>query len=99
MPTSRRIAFDGPHVVGQLDAVDDDVPGLVPLEGVDAADHRRLAGAGRAADDDPLAAADVSVMSLEDVEDAVPLVDVIEADRRAAWAGGGAADGARGVLS
>ena len=44
-------------VVGQLDAVDDDVALLVLLEPVDAADQGRLARARRAADDDLLALA------------------------------------------
>ena len=46
------------EVVGQLDAVDDDLALLVLLQPVDAADQRRLAGAGRPADDDPLALVD-----------------------------------------
>ena len=44
------------QVVGELDAVDDDAALLVLLQPVDAADHGRLARAGRPADDDPLAA-------------------------------------------
>ena len=47
---------DALEVVGELGAVDDDAALLVLLEPVDAADHRRLAGAGRAADHDALAA-------------------------------------------
>ena len=44
------------EIVGELDAVDDDPALLVLLQPVDAADHRRLAGARRPADDDALAA-------------------------------------------
>ena len=43
-------------IVGQLDAVNDDAALLPVLKPVDAAQQRRLAAAGRAADDDPLAA-------------------------------------------
>ena len=45
------------EVVGQFDAVDDDLAFLMLLEPVDAADERRLAGTGRSGDDDALAAA------------------------------------------
>jgi hypothetical protein len=47
---------DALEVVGQLDAVDDDLALLVLLEPVDAADQRRLARARRPADHDALAA-------------------------------------------
>ena len=47
---------DALDVRRQFDAVDHDRAALVLLEPVDAADQRRLAGARRAADDDPLAA-------------------------------------------
>ena len=47
---------DALEVVGQLGAVDDDAALLVLFQPVDAADHRRLAGAGRSADHDALAA-------------------------------------------
>ncbi len=40
------------QVVGELDAVDDDLALLVLFEPIDAADHRRLAGARRAGNDD-----------------------------------------------
>ncbi len=43
------------EIVGELRAVDDDLALLVLLQPVDAADHRRLARAGRAADDQLLA--------------------------------------------
>src|SRR3546814_3558702 len=62
------------HVVRQLDFVDDDLALLVLLQPVDAADHGRLAGAGRSADDDALAAVDRQVDVLEDMELAIPLV-------------------------
>jgi hypothetical protein len=47
---------DALEVVGQFDAVDDDLALLVLLQPVDAADHGRLARARRAADHDALAA-------------------------------------------
>ena len=53
---------DVAHVVGELDAVDDDLAALVLLEPVDGADERRLAGAGRAEDDDHLAGLTVRSM-------------------------------------
>jgi hypothetical protein len=85
------------EVVGELGAVDDDAPLLVLLEPVDAADHGRLAGAGRPADDDALAAADVQVDVAQDVELAVPLVHAehldgglgVGIDRRARGLGSG----------
>src|SRR3546814_7723381 len=62
------------HVVRQLDFVDDDLALLVLLQPVDAADNGRLAGAGRSADDDALAAVDRQGDVLEDMELAIPLV-------------------------
>ena len=62
------------EVVGQLDAVDDDAALLVLLQPVDAADHGRLAGAGRPADHDALAARDAQIDVAQHVEVAVPLV-------------------------
>ena len=41
------------HVVGQFDAVDDDLAALVLFQPVDAADQGRLARTGRAADHNP----------------------------------------------
>ena len=61
MPVSRRTSLDVAEVAGQLDAVDDDAPGVVLLEAVDAADHRRLAGPRRADHDDDLLAGDLEV--------------------------------------
>ena len=54
--------------------VDDDLALLVLFQAVDAADHGRLARAGRAADDQLLTAADLQVDVAQDVELAVPLV-------------------------
>ena len=70
------------EVVGELDAVDDDAALLVLLQPVDAADHGRLAGARRAADDDALAARDVQVDVAQHVELAVPLVHADHLRRR-----------------
>jgi hypothetical protein len=70
------------HVVGELDAVDDQVPALVFLEAVDAADQGRLARARGAADHDALAARDVELDVAQHVELAVPLVDAVESDDR-----------------
>ena len=60
MPTSRRTSSMLLEVVGELDAVDDDLALLVLLQPVDAADHGRLAGARGPADDDALAAPDLA---------------------------------------
>ena len=49
------------QVVGQFDAVDDDLAALMLFQPVDAADHRRFARAGGAADDDALAAHDLQI--------------------------------------
>ena len=62
-------------VLAELDAVDDDLALLVLFEAIDAADHRRLAGARRPADHDALAAMDGEIDVLEDMEVPVPLVD------------------------
>jgi hypothetical protein len=67
--------LDLAHVVGQLDAVDDDAALLVLLEPIDAADERRLARARRSANDDLLAQIDGQIDVPQDVELAVPLVD------------------------
>ena len=68
------------EVVGELDAVDDDAALLVLLQPVDAADHRRLAGSGRAADHDALAAHDAQIDVAQHVELAVPFVHADEID-------------------
>ncbi len=62
------------QVVGQLNAVDDDLALLMLFQAVDAADQGRLAGPGRAADDDAFAGFDVQVDVFEDMEFAVPFV-------------------------
>src|SRR5687767_6888189 len=72
---------DALEVAGQFDAVDDDAAALMLLEPVDAADHGRLARAGGAADDDPLAAHHLEVDVLEDVKIAKPLVHIDDVDR------------------
>ena len=61
--------------IEHVDAVDDDLTLLVLFQAIDAADHRRLAGPGRSADDDALAAMDGEIDVLEDMEVPVPLVD------------------------
>ena len=66
--------LDLPDIVGQLGAGDDDLPLLVLLEPVDAADQRRFAGPRWAADDDLLALGDLQVDIAQDVEGAIPLV-------------------------
>ncbi len=73
-------------VVGEVDAVDGDPATIVFLETVDAADHRRLAGAGRADDDDDFLLADSHVDVLERLEVAEVLVDAFELDHRLAGA-------------
>jgi hypothetical protein len=67
-------------VVGELDAVDDDVAALVLLEPVDGADEGRLAGARRPEDDDHLAALHGEVDPPQHVERSEPLVDVAADD-------------------
>src|SRR5271169_2303341 len=67
-------------VRGQLDAGDDDLAALVLLQPVDTADHRRFAGARRSTDDDALALGDLEVDILEDVELAIPFVDMAQLD-------------------
>ncbi len=69
-------------VAGQLDAGDDDLALLVLFEPVDAADHRRFAGARRAADNDPLAARDVEIDVVEHMKRAVPFMDMAQLDHR-----------------
>ena len=67
-------------VRSQLDAGDDDLAALVLLQPVDTADHRRFAGARRSTDDDALALGDLEVDVLEDVELAIPFVDMAQLD-------------------
>ncbi len=68
------------EIMRQLDTLDHDLAALMLLQAVDAADHGRFAGAGRAAHHDALAFIDRQVDVLEDVELAVPLVDVGQLD-------------------
>ena len=68
-------------ILGQLDAVDDDAAALPVLQPVDAAEQRRLAAAGRAADDDALAARDLQIDVAQHVEFAVPFVQADDFDR------------------
>jgi hypothetical protein len=73
------LAADGgdvADVVGELDAVDDDLAALVLLEAVDRADEGRLARARRAEDDDHLAGLHREVDAAQHVELVEPLVDV-----------------------
>jgi hypothetical protein len=79
MPTSRRISsiFFRSSVSSMPSTT---IALLVFLQPVDAADHRRLAGAGRPADDDALAAHDLEVDVAQHVEIAVPLVHVLDLD-------------------
>ena len=63
------------QIVGQFDTVDDDAAFLMGLKPVDAADQGRLAGPGRAANDDPLAARDVEIDVLQHMKRAEPFVD------------------------
>jgi hypothetical protein len=73
---------DAADVAGEQHAVDNDVAALEVLQPVDAAQHGGLAGAGRAADDDALAAGDGQVDVGQHVELAVPLVQPGDLDRR-----------------
>ena len=80
MPTSRRTSSIFLRSLVELDAVDDDAALLVLLQPVDAADHRRLAGARRPADHDALALGDAQVDVAQHVEIAVPLVHADHVD-------------------
>ncbi|QTK78568.1 6-Pyruvoyl-Tetrahydropterin Synthase [Agrobacterium tumefaciens] len=62
------------EVVGEFDAVNDDAARLVLFQTVDAADHGRLARAGRTGDDNALALHDLQVDITQHVEIAVPFV-------------------------
>ena len=68
-------------IVGQFDAVDDDAAALPVLQPVDAAQQRRFAAAGRAADDDALAARDLQIDVAQHVKFAVPFVQADDLDR------------------
>ena len=68
--------------IGQLDTVHRDAPAVVGLEPVDAADHRRLAGARRTADNHLLALADFQIDIFQGLEFAEEFIDVLKADNR-----------------
>ncbi len=68
-------------IVGQLDAVDDDAAALPILQPVDTAQQRRFSAAGRAADDDALAARHLQVDVAQRMEFAVPFVQRDDFDR------------------
>src|SRR5258708_896629 len=70
------------RIRAQRDTGDDDLAALVLLQPVDAADHRRLPGAGRPADHDAFALVDLEIDVLEDVELAEPFVDMAQLDDR-----------------
>ena len=71
---------DALDVRRELHAVDHDRAPLMLLEAVDAPDQRRLAGARRAADDDPLSTPDRQVDVAQRVKASVPFVDADEVD-------------------
>ena len=87
MPTSARRAASALPSCGQRLAVEGDRALVDGLEPVDRAAQRRLAGAGRADDDDDLAALDGEVDVLEHVQLAEPLVHAVEDDERLARRG------------
>ncbi|CDX20985.1 6-pyruvoyl-tetrahydropterin synthase [Mesorhizobium plurifarium] len=70
------------EVVGQLNAVDDDLARLMVLEPVDAADHGRFAGAGWPANDDPLSTAHSQIDVSQGMKITVPLVHGCNLDGR-----------------
>src|SRR5215467_3760196 len=67
--------IDLADVVGELDALDNDLALLVLLQPIDAADEGRFAGARRPTNDDLLALIDRQVDVAQHVELAEPLVD------------------------
>src|ERR1700722_14256658 len=71
---------DGPGAVGDLDAVNDDPAAIVFFQLVDAADQRRLARPGRAADHDLLALIDFEIDLLQCLEAAEPFIDPADRD-------------------
>ena len=68
------------QVCGQLDAIDDNAPGLVLFQAVDAADHGRFARSGWAADNDALAPHDLEVDVAQHMKIAIPFVQVGDLD-------------------
>src|SRR5690606_2073914 len=73
--------IDVPEVVGELDAVDDDLALLVFFETVDAADERRFSGARRSADDNLLTFFHGEVDVPQHVKLAKPFVHTAQHDR------------------
>jgi hypothetical protein len=67
--------------VGQVDAIDDDVPLLDGFERVDGLDERRLSRTRGPANDDDFALADRSRAIGEDLSRAVPLGNMADVDR------------------
>lgn len=80
------------EIVGEFDAVDDDLALLVFFQSVDAADHRRFTRTRRPADDDPLTLFDAEVDVFQYVEVAIPLVHANDLNQIAA--AGSGCDGA-----
>src|SRR5690606_13225670 len=78
------------------DPVHDDLTHVVGLETVDAADHRRLARAGRTDDHDHFLTTHVQVDVLEGVEVTEELVDTDQLDDRLPHAAGGVRVGGGG---
>ena len=73
--------IDALDVRRQLHAVDDDRPALMLLKPIDAANERRLARSGGAANDDALAAPHREIDIAQGVKGAVPFVNADELDR------------------
>jgi hypothetical protein len=71
---------DVANVIGELDAVHEDLATLVLLQAVDRPDEGRLAGPRGAEDDDHLAGPDGQVDPPQNVELAEPFVDVARND-------------------
>ena len=69
-----------PHAAVQHFAVKADFAFLIAFQAVDAADERRFARAGRAADNEALALGDVEVDVFQGVVFAVPFVEVADVD-------------------
>jgi hypothetical protein len=64
------------QVVGQLDPIDQNFPGLMFLEPVDATDHGGLARPGRAADDDTFSLLYLQMDAFQCVKVAVPFMHI-----------------------
>ena len=69
-----------PHTAVEQLAIEADFAFLIAFQAVDAADERRFARAGRAADDEALAFFDVEVDVFQGVVFAVPFVEVADVD-------------------